>query len=206
MATLLVALYVVEGIVRIPTTNHMALQFRAGAPNLLERLAIRQQEKGDVEVALLSSHTDFFAPKLLEPILTKYPSFHLISDVQGGAGHYVLEKHWREIAMQKNVQHSLRMFVAGPRKGVARVWNSRETVCVEPFLAYDKKERARQRAELKAAGKKPAEDFTMRNLGLLIDDALSAPQTPICDVLKTSAWVKSAYFPLMGDTFVCVAE
>jgi hypothetical protein len=206
MATLLVALYAVESIVRIPTMHHMALQFRPGAPAFLEKLAQRQLEKGDLEVALIASQTEFFAPKLFEPITSKYPKFHVIADIQGGSGHYVLEKHWREIAMQKNVQHSLRIMVVGPHKGVARIWNAQETVCVEPYVALEKRERAKLRAEAKATGKKEKEDFTMRNLGFVIEDVLAAPSLSVKEILKTSAWVNSAHYNMMGETFAVVQD
>lgn len=215
MASLLLGIYAVEGIVRIPTTHHMALQFRPGAPALLEKLFKRQQDKKDIEVAILTSHTDFFGPKLMEPILTKYPSFHLIADVSGPSGRYILEKHWRKIAMEKNVQHSLRFMLCGAPSGVNRVWNSRETLCLDPFVAYDAKDRKKQREDARMLAKTdPAaaakllqtEDQSMKNLWHVVEDCLNAPSVPIPEVLATSAWVKSAHFPLVGDTFLCVSD
>ena len=118
--------------------------------------------------------------------------------------------------MEKNVQHSLRFMLCGPPKGVNRVWHSRETLCLEPFIAYDPKVRKKQREEAKALAKKDPEasarllrqmeDHTMENLGFVIEDCLDAPSVPIPEVLSTSAWVKSAHYPLVGDTYLCVSE
>lgn len=206
MPSLLLALYTTETILRVPVTNQFTMQMRPGATKLLEALHAYQQA-GKMDVALLSPQTDFFAPRLMAPLLERFKGFELLTSMSGAAGGAALERHWKRRALELDAKSSLRILVAGPRHGLVGVWRADEMVLLTPFLALSKKERQMQRAEVKELGlSRLPDDLSMQNLGYLVDDMLSAPDTPVADVLKTSPWCAPQSFPLLGDSFVLASD
>lgn len=201
MPSLLLGLYTTETILRIPVSHQFTMQLRPGATKLLEAL-LEHQKAGRLDVALLAPEDDFFAPRLLSPLLSdRFKDFSLVSSVNGPAGGAILERHWKKRAMELDSRSTLRIMVAGTRQGLVGVWRADEMVVVKPFMAMSKQERQRQRAELKEIGlKKMPEDLSMFNLGCLVEDALNVPDTPISDVLKTSPWCVPETFRLLGES------
>jgi len=202
MSSLLLGLCAAETILRIPLQHQMALQFRNGAVPLLAELAMRQKQ-GKLEVTIMTHESEFFGTKLFAPITTKFPGFKLLTDANGAAGACVLERHWRQRALELHAQSTLRFLLVGTRKTVNTLWRPDEVLVVEPYLAFSKEERARRKAE----GKLPdyANDHSMTNLLHVVDDLISAPTASVTEVLRTSPFVRAMSVPQLGSTFALSA-
>ena len=202
MASLLLCLCTVETIVRVPVANHAAIQFRDGALPLLDKLS-EHQKRGELEVSLLTTHSELHGHAYFSTVLKKYPAFQLQCDAAGVAGRIIVERHWRERALELRRQSTLRILVVGSRKSVGPLWRLEECVAVEPFMALTQDQRRAKKARDPEAYRLGLAqgDATCKGIYRLVADVMSMPTTPVSDVLKTSAAVEVVNFPMMGNAF-----